>query len=388
MDSPAQPLGKKPYFQALTGLRALAAYLVYFYHANALPAGSHAWRLVHEGHIGVTIFFVLSGFLISIRYLDRVELSRHWIAKYFRNRFARIYPMYALVTALTFLVVAYQPAYEINHAWDTLYTAKDKVVVPLLNFSFLRGFFNDFKFSGVAQGWTLTVEETYYAVAPLLLLGLVRARFRYVQLVGYALGFIALGLACVRFLPHAHGFFGTYRFMADFTFFGRCVEFMIGMALALFVRSKPQLNTYSFATWLGLAWVVACMWILSRVDDPLDGGSGTVSRVGIGVNNLVLPVGIAALLFGLIHERTWLRWLLETKTLDLLGKSSYVFYLVHQGIFNIGLERHGVESVWVRFIVLNALSILLFKLIEDPLHRLLTGKTVGAQAKPSATVAS
>jgi len=387
MDSPVQPLGSKPYFQALTGLRALAAYLVYFYHANPFPPTTRVWRLIHEGHIGVTIFFVLSGFLISIRYLDRVEISRHWIGRYFLNRVARIYPMYFLVTALTFLVVAYRPAYEINHVWDTLYTAKDKVVVPLLNFSFLRGFFNDFKFSGVAQGWTLTTEFFFYAVAPVLLLGLVRVQYRYLQLVGYALGFIAIGLACVRFLPHSHGFFGSYRFMFDFTFFGRCVEFLAGMALALFVRSKPQLKTYSLATWLGLAWIIGCMWVLSRVDDPLDGGLGTVSRLGIALNNLVLPVGIVVLLYGLIQERTWLRWLLETKAAKLLGESSFAFYLVHQGIVNIGLERHGVESVWLRFLLLNLLSILLFKLVEEPLNRLLTGRTVATQAKQAAVVA-
>jgi peptidoglycan/LPS O-acetylase OafA/YrhL len=50
------------------------------------------------------------------------------------------------------------------------------------------------------------------------------------------------------------------------------------------------------------------------------------------VNNILLPLPIASLLWGLIHERTWLQRLLQSRLLTLLGKSSYAFYLIHLGV--------------------------------------------------------
>lgn len=95
------------YFKPLTGLRCVAAYLVYLYHYNIYPVftGNLILRdFVHELHIGVSIFFVLSGFLIAYRYLGKIELSISFLFTYFRNRVARIYPVYFLLTSLTFYI--------------------------------------------------------------------------------------------------------------------------------------------------------------------------------------------------------------------------------------------------------------------------------------------
>ncbi len=54
------------YFNALTGLRAMAAYMVYAHHFNPIPKNYAVHGLVNELHIGVTLFFVLSGFLFHI----------------------------------------------------------------------------------------------------------------------------------------------------------------------------------------------------------------------------------------------------------------------------------------------------------------------------------
>ncbi len=98
----------KNYIPALTGVRALAAYLVFISHyadvfdTIAMP---HACirRFFNEFHIGVTIFFVLSGFLIAFRYFDSFQLNGDWFKQYLKNRVARIYPMYFLLTAGVFI---------------------------------------------------------------------------------------------------------------------------------------------------------------------------------------------------------------------------------------------------------------------------------------------
>jgi peptidoglycan/LPS O-acetylase OafA/YrhL len=372
------------YFSSLTGVRAAAAYLVFVFHFNPFPPASWAWRLAGEGHIGVAIFFVLSGFLIPTSYMDKAELSRHWLKKYFQNRLARIGPLYFLLTALTFLVMWRWPAYEASHAWSS-YVATDKVVVPLLNFTFLRGLFDQFKFSGLAQGWTLTAEWGFYCFAPLLLLFLARTKYKYAGLLGATAGLIAIGLALVHLNPlHPLGFFASDRFLFGFTFLGRSFEFMSGVALALYFRQHPEQRRGAWATVLGAAWIVACMVgiSLARSPEAVEG----VKPIGIVIDNLVLPCGVVVFFFGLLTERTWLRALLETKLLDILGKSSYAFYLVHLGLLSALISRYSSSSIALHFIVALAVSYLLWRFIEEPANhwvRLLGKRQATKQKKPT-----
>ncbi|WP_139147353.1 acyltransferase family protein, partial [Hymenobacter lapidarius] len=102
---------KAIYYPSLTGIRAIAAYMVVLFHIaqDFQKEESHeiistiVLKFFLEWHIGVTIFFVLSGFLITIRYAGRIEPSLGWAKKYMKNRFARIYPIYFLLTVTTFI---------------------------------------------------------------------------------------------------------------------------------------------------------------------------------------------------------------------------------------------------------------------------------------------
>ncbi|MDO7884435.1 acyltransferase family protein [Hymenobacter cheonanensis] len=374
------PVFKKPiatYFPALTGLRACAAYLVFLFHYN--PFQSNTWlnRFFNEGHIGVTLFFVLSGLLICLRYIDRVELSGQWLSKYFRNRIARIYPMYFLVTLLTFFLTWLQPGRDISGHWlkSSLF---EKVLTVFLNITLLRGFFQDFIATGVLPGWTLTVEETFYFLAPLLLVGLVRVNSlnKYVLLLLYALAILAVGFTLVRIAPHKFGFFISNGYMLNVTFFGRCFEFISGMALAIFMRnssSEPRTGI-SWATWLGLAWIGAAMYVAMlglAGETPTDQGAGITSFGRNILNNFFVPPGIVLLYWGLIYEKTWLRWLLSSKLFDLLGKSSYVFYLIHMGVFSMAIGRYVSHNQLVIFVLLVLASIMMHKFIEEPMHKLI-----------------
>ncbi|TGE08336.1 acyltransferase family protein [Hymenobacter fodinae] len=352
------------YIPALTGVRAIAAYLVFFYHFNPLGMENWGGRLLHEGHIGVSIFFVLSGFLITLRYWGSAELNTSWLKQYFLNRFSRIYPLYALLTIFAFCMIWQDGKWDPVQQWVT-YTTTDKIVVPLLNLTFLRGFFDMFKFTGIAQGWTLTVEETFYALAPLLLVLLAVVRRRYLTLLVVTILFLGVGCGLVRILPHYYGLFGSLRFMFAYTFFGRAVEFMLGAALSLFVRNRSTRN-YHWLTWIGVLYIVACMVGLSLVGHQAERSQETT--LGIVINNLVLPVGICIFFYGLITERTWLAKLLETKTAQLAGKTSYAFYLIHQGILHVTLEQYVTRNAFVIFAVALVLSWALWKWIEEPLN--------------------
>jgi peptidoglycan/LPS O-acetylase OafA/YrhL len=376
----SSPVYKKPtatYFPALTGLRACAAYLVFLFHYNPFQPNTWPNKFFDEGHIGVTLFFVLSGLLICLRYIDRVELSRQWLGKYFRNRVARIYPMYFLVTVLTFFLTWLQPGRDISGHWLKS-SLPEKGLTVFLNITLLRGFFQDFVVTGVVPGWTLTVEETFYLLAPLLLIGLVRVNrsSKYLLLLLYLIVILSIGFLLVKVAPHKYGFFISNGYMLNMTFFGRCFEFISGMALAVFIRnSSGDLRTsFSWATWLGLVWIgVAIYFAMLGLagHTPTDQGAGITSLGRNILNNFFVPPGIVLLYWGLIYEKTWLRSILSSKLFDLLGKSSYVFYLIHMSVFSMAIGRYLSHNPLVIFVLLLLASIVMHRFIEEPMHKLI-----------------
>ena len=146
----------------LTSYRMLAALLVFLFHFAGIPimpdhpngASNVFQAILIEGHVGVSLFFVLSGFLITLRYVDRFIERTINIADYVRKRIARIFPLYLVVLLLTLLL------------------NQEPLFVPenLIAFTLTQGFFGDFQQAFVPTGWSLTVEETFYFVAPLVFL--------------------------------------------------------------------------------------------------------------------------------------------------------------------------------------------------------------------------
>ena len=96
----------------LTALRFLAALLVFLSHFSEIPYARAAqpWQsIVIEGHAGVTIFFVLSGFLLTIRYFPSIADGTFSAYPYFLKRAARILPLYWILLGLTLLIDALTP---------------------------------------------------------------------------------------------------------------------------------------------------------------------------------------------------------------------------------------------------------------------------------------
>ena len=238
---------RNDYFPALTGLRTVAVLLVLGHHFNPFAPERFGWRLhklVAEMHIGVTVFFVLSGFLIGYRYLGRPVALR----TYFANRFARIYPLYFLLTTLTFLL----------HR-GSVGSLASPLGQYLLNISFLRGLFDDYLYSGIAQGWSLTVEELFYASAPLAFL-LIRRSAQWLWALPLLLVAAGIGLVLLGRGHPWHGFFGSFDFLFQFTYPGRAVEFFVGVGLAWWLRRRPTglppRHAYLLRAWRG----ACCAW--------------------------------------------------------------------------------------------------------------------------------
>ncbi|MCL6261216.1 acyltransferase [Aquiflexum sp. TKW24L] len=336
------------YFPALTGIRAVAVLMVYFHHFNPFEGSTgFGFRLFAEFHIGVTVFFVLSGFIITHKYFLHRSVP---VSVYLWNRFTKIYPVFFALTLLTFVVrgIYFDEA------------GRELSLALLLNLLLLKGYFSDFLFSGIAQAWTLTVEETFYLLAPLLALGWKKWRW---PLLVLPIPIIGSGLLLHYLFRNLipFGFLGDIQFLFNFTFFGRCFEFILGMALAYHLHTQAK---WKHLTYFGMVFIL--LSLLALVFIGKEGKTGDNFPLGILVNNLGLPLlGIVPLFWGLITEDTWLRKLLSSRLFRILGESSYVFYLIHIGIFQLALSSLGF-SIYTNLILLYLAAICGYYLFELP----------------------
>jgi len=355
---------KAAYFPALTGVRAIAAYMVYAHHFN--PAEDFSKKLGYffdEFHIGVTFFFVLSGFLISYRYYDNPTNFRQYIV----NRFARIYPMYFLVTTLYFVF------HHINI---------ESVITYLLNITFLRGFFSQYIFSMVAQGWSLTVEETFYFLAPLFLYLVLKSKSYLIKL---PIIILAFGVLQVLVFSHLnfYGFMDSFELLFNLTFWGRCIEFFLGMYLAVqFKGNKNVFGTYKYKTFTGILIVLVCIISLALIRQGYHLEFGIKHPFGMIINNILLPAfGIIMIYEGLLTENNIITRILASRLFVLLGKSSYLFYLIHLGIIQVFIykavsyyELYTPLEYSIVFVALNIIAILMYLLLEEPMNKFLRKK--------------
>lgn len=333
-------------YPALTGVRAFGAIAIFFDH---FPPWAD-WHIV----INVMAFFyVLSGFLIVRLYHEQARLTGAWLSQYFINRFARIYPVYFLLLTVAvclqrdFSAAVLASNYTLTHA---LFYPSRIIIQP---------------------SWSLTVEECFYALAPIFMVLARRGGFA----AAFALAAALLGAALfistrdVRFLH-------TPAFVLSTTFFGHFAEFFAGVYLALYVTRLEKAGSLQVAgrwrTLAGLAGVTVltlAMLIVYR-RPPLDHAAIVL------INNFLMPAPIALLYCGLIREDTALSRALSGRVAALLGRSSYSFYLLHMLVIDYlslpllaAVPQHRVAVVLATLIVAWALAIALFSWYEEPLNR-------------------
>ena len=340
------------YVPALTGLRAIAAYLVFLHHYNPAPPDTFAKRLFAQGYTGVSVFFVLSGFLIYHRYADDYFAQTNWSWRtYLQNRFARIFPLYALILIATICVNA-----ALGRPLNWMQFG--------LNVTLFKGFFEEYKFSGIAQSWSLTVEVCFYLSAPLLFILLRRWGAFWLTI-----GLVGIGLllwATVGQLAW-HGLFSPFPFMMFYTFFGRAFEFIVGMWLAQKWRQN-RLPRSRHATLWSLLLIVICVFWQASVSMFITSPTSLFWNEVV-VYNYVLPVGIGLFLMGLLRENFIIGSVLSQSILQPLGRSSYAFYLIHIGLITSGLRKIGVTNNWLFFGMLVLFSYGLYVMVEKPCQR-------------------
>lgn len=348
------------YIKSLTSLRAFAALFVFIHHFNIFPDfGSLFLKVFYfQGYSGVSLFFVLSGFLIHRNYYENFRFNKISIKKYFVNRFARIYPMYLIIYILTTLA----------------YSGERNFFNIITNLTLTKGFFDDHLFSGVATAWSLTVEETFYLLFPVILYFL-RKNIKLLSILIF-LYIAGLILVYIGSALKYEGFFSNLYFLFNYTFFGRSFEFIIGIMASRFLIEKNNtvLKTKNI-TYIAIFYIFIVYSFLSYIayQNIVNGNYQFVAStvfIGLIIHNFLLPIGFAFLIIGLNTEKTVINKILELPTFEILGRSSYVFYLLQGGWFYTFYNQFKFTNSNLELLIsMYIFSIICFKYLEEPINK-------------------
>jgi peptidoglycan/LPS O-acetylase OafA/YrhL len=339
---------------ALTGIRAVAAYMIFIHNYMGANCIGQFWcPLVLEFHSGVSIFFVLSGFLITYNYYGKSSFNVSWLKKYYISRIARIYPPYFFVAVLS-LIMLNSPIIE----W-------------LVSLSLLQGLSSNLRFIGVSQSWTLTVELVFYLIAPFLFLldkrkASLSLQFVLVFLIGILISSKGYIENIGEFMS-GYIYIYIYIYLFVYTFFGRSFDFFVGIFLGKLILSNRKIPPLKFI-YIGLIGIGFVLAIISNLQS-VSYRFGIYSPNGLFIYNFVLPIIIGIFFLGLIKEKTYVSKILSFPLVVLLGEASYAFYLIHLPVFADLIPKFWRVNLFVFFGILNIVAIGLFLFIERPMNK-------------------
>ncbi len=364
---------------ALTGLRTIAASLVFFYHwffqyVDGLPIAIGAPFKV--GYIGVPIFFALSGFLITLRYVDDFGQKKITYTHYLYKRFLRIFPLYLAVVTL-FVAAFGRPLNMIPDSWQgwvSIYTLT-------------QALFPDWFFLGTLVGWTLTIELIFYIIAPFLLkLFYKKSVWEVFSIcVVSSIVLVGIGLGFSLFDPVPNSILGAERdWLRHYTFFGHAPDFLAGMFCAYLYLNLKQDSVlrhhFSKLIWGSIIFTYLFILLLAMRDTPL----GSVENRSLGFlvalasSVLVLATALDDKNKNPVTRFLGLRWMVY------LGAISYALYLIQltepiQWLYWLALGKYGgienriLQAVLI-YLIATPIAALFYELIEKPSHRFLSRK--------------
>lgn len=357
--SPQPPTAAR--FGGLDGLRAIAVGLVLVYHLfpDALPGG----------FLGVDVFFVISGFLItSLLLREHAKNKRIALADFWRRRARRLLPALALVilvsTALARAVGGDLLVGIGKQILGATFFVSNWVYIATGADYFARDNPEIFR-----NTWSLSIEEQFYILLPLLVLLLIRVRRKWLSV---SLLATLAGLSAWRMMALSIAGADPTRiyFGSDSHVFG----LLIGAAAAalLFRASPAPMQPVRGATQAAyIAVTVAGLGVLAWQAFTLREGSPESFQGGFQLATLVSVFTIIAV----TRPGAWVGKVLDVQPLRWVGERSYGIYLWHWPLLIIfGAALEGTVAPWVvsllTLAVTLAISALSFAFIEQPIRRL------------------
>jgi peptidoglycan/LPS O-acetylase OafA/YrhL len=377
-------ISRVPYLPGLDGMRALAVVAVMVYHANSdwLPGG----------YLGVEVFFVISGYLITLLLISEKERTSTVDMKHFWFRRARrlLPALYTMLLALTIWVSLFDR--------DQLGKLRGDIIAALLYVSNWyqiwtgAGYTASNDFAALRHLWSLAVEEQFYLVWPIVMFLLLKSGSRRIAdisrwLVAVAVAIMLVTAALVylgpigtpELTPDAYwSIFGREISKFDWAYLGtfsRASGLLLGAAFAMVwrpvavmrgpLRTKgPLLDLIAVFGFLILAALVWSMWLISP-----SGGNPWLFRGGFALCAVATLMMVAAV----THERAYTSRVLSVPVLLWIGTRSYGLYLYHWPIYQLIRGITGKHLTFAQFvfamIVTFIVTELSYRFIETPIRK-------------------
>ena len=380
-----------PYIPAVDGLRALSVIAVIVYHANKSWLGG--------GFLGVEVFFVISGYLITLLLLaERERTGTVTLRNFWMRRARRLLPaLWTLLLSITIWCAFFDR--------ERLGMLRGDVVGA---FVYMSNWFNiwsgssytsSFSFAPLRHLWSLAVEEQYYLLWPIVMfVVLKRMRQHLLPFIGLFFVAIAVAIAVVTAVMYQTGpidtfaktpdqymsLFGHRVLRIDFLYLGtfsRATGLFLGSGLAMMWRPwalarGKVIRTGRALDLLGVGAIAALgymAWSFRTVVEGVDVGQhgyDLLYRGGFFLVGLASIVVIAAV----THPRSELgRWVIGNPLFVWVGVRSYGLYLYHWPIFQIYRKSAGTPLTVEQFGWLMLASLIVtelsYQFIEMPIRR-------------------
>ncbi|MFZ4810312.1 MAG: acyltransferase family protein [Ilumatobacteraceae bacterium] len=392
---PAQKgqISRVPHLPGLDGLRALAVVAVMLYHARS------SW--LHGGFLGVEVFFVISGYLITLLLIGEhertgtVDLRSFWI-----RRFRRLLPaMYVMLALLMVYLAVFMRQAQGRVRGDIL--AGVLYVSNWYQIWVGAGYTANEAFAPLRHLWSLAVEEQFYFIWPLVMVVILRrgqASLPRMALWLFGVSVTITLVMAILFVPgdinstcSAENSYGYWRI------FGRCISvndtlylstitraggLMLGAAFAMVwrpvaimrspMRSKGrQLDVLAI---VGIVVLGFLMWNVHLADPAESSLTGSqfdpwLFRGGLFVAGLATLMVIAAV----THQRALAGVVLGNPVFSWVGTRSYGLYLYHWPIYQIIRKEAGIPLTFWQFVLAMIITVPLteasYRMVEMPIRR-------------------
>lgn len=343
-------MSKIVYRPEIDGLRAIAILGVIIYHAE-FSVGR--FDIFSGGYLGVDVFLVISGFLISSIILTELENHEFKLSNFFFRRIRRILPLF-----LTVLIVVTPLAYsilfpkEIEEYRRSLFSSLGFVA----NFWFWMEdsyVAEASKFKPLLHLWSLSLEEQFYLFLPIFIIWVYRFEKRTSVFILFFTALLSLIMADILSFNKSEAVFYLLPF--------RIWEFLVGIIIAFVSRDQESqiLKSFSFLSYVGFSMIVGAFIFFDEMTRHPS------------FLTLFPVLGTALILLNNYHNNILIK-ILSSKYFTRIGLLSYGIYLWHYPFFALARTYFGSLTDLYKVIILLSsfiLSIFTYRFVENPARK-------------------
>ena len=330
----------------LDAVRGLAILVVMAHNASLKYPYFHLQQIFRNGWMGVDLFFVLSGFLITGILVDTKD-SEGYFKKFYVRRCLRIWPLYYSLLFFMFVVVRFLNPSQFH----TVLAQSSPWWAYLLYLQNFVGPISTNAAGPLGVTWSLAIEEQFYLIWPLVVRFCSPTWLRRV----------AIAEICIS--PALRYYLSLHHVDLYTNVFSRMDGLMAGALLALLVRSENFVPLK----------LVAPAWLTLVIAAPL-AFAAAAYNAGSVVYSLTALASASFVYVSLFSEQKWLQSLMTNRFLIYTGTISYGLYLLHKipsGIVEtLRLDRNPFLPLPIIFVASYAIAALSWNLLEKPFLRL------------------